>query len=319
MKIPRHVFLSYAKEDIASARKLYAELQNKLSVEIWFDEESLIPGQNWKKEISKAIKTSDIFIALISRNSVNKWGIVQKELKEAVEVMQELPQGKIYLIPVRLDNITPSHDFLSELHWINLFEDWSRGIQKIKKAIYLDSFEDKISATDFIEVDLEQMLTNILKLLENKSNSKKYQLIFRNYSTSSIILGDKDMLTQAFLNVITNAINFSIPKDKTSSIEVFVKLYENGSWMFVQVQNHGQPIAEDDILYGRIFEPFSTASSSGMGLGLAVSRMLVREHGGTIFAISTPVVNIPSKKTPSNLFLTTFTIALPKIIKHLKN
>lgn len=116
MKISRHVFLSYAKEDIVSARKVYAELQDKSFVKVWFDEESLIPGQNWKKEISKAIKTSDIFIALISRNSVNKRGIVQKELKEAVEVMQELPQGKIYLIPVRLDNITPSHDFLSELH-----------------------------------------------------------------------------------------------------------------------------------------------------------------------------------------------------------
>ena len=134
MKIPRRVFLSYAKEDIASARKLYASLRNETFVDVWFDEESLIPGQNWEKEISKAIKTSDIFIALISRNSVNKRGIVQKELKEAVEVMQELPQGKIYLIPVRLDNITPSHDFLSELHWINLFEDWSRGIQKIGRV-----------------------------------------------------------------------------------------------------------------------------------------------------------------------------------------
>jgi len=319
MKIPRRVFLSYAKEDIASARKLYAELQNKFFVEIWFDKESLIPGQNWEKEISKAIKTSDIFIALISRNSVNKRGIVQKELKEANDVRMELPPGKIYLIPVRLDNITPSHDFLSELHWINLFEDWSRGIHKIKKAIYLDSFEDKISATDFIEVDLEQMLTNILKLLENKSNSKKYQLIFRNYSTSSIILGDKDMLTQAFLNVITNAINFSIPKDKTSSIEVFVKLYENGSWMFVQVQNHGQPIAEDDILYGRIFEPFFTTSPSGMGLGLAVTKMLVEKHGGTIFVISTPNISSSFEKTQSNRFLTTFTMALSRKVNHRKD
>lgn len=319
MKIPRHVFLSYAKEDIASARKLYAELQNKLSVEIWFDEESLIPGQNWKKEISKAIKTLDIFIALISRNSVNKRGIVQKELKEAVEVMQELPQGKIYLIPVRLDNITPSHDFLSELHWINLFEDWSRGIQKIKKAIYLDSFEDKISATDFTEVNLRQILTNISRQLGQKLIDKKHRLIFGNYSINPIVLGEKNMLTQVFLNVITNAINFSIPKDTISHIEVFVKLYENVSWVFVQVQNQGQPIVEDDILYGRIFEPLFATSSSGMGLGLAVSRMLVEKHGGTIFAISTPVANVPSKKTPSNLFLTTFTIALPKIVKHLKN
>ena len=319
MKIPRHVFLSYAKEDIVSARKIYAELQDKSFVKVWFDEESLIPGQNWRKEISKAIKTSDIFIALISRNSVNKRGMSQKELKEAVEVMQELPQGKIYLIPVRLDNITPSHDFLSNLHWVNLFEDWSLGIHEIKKAIYLDFFEDKISATDFTEVNLRQILTNISRQLGQKLIDKKHRLIFGNYSINPIVLGDKNMLTQVFLNVITNAINFSIPKDTISRIEVVVKLYENGSWVFVQVQNQGQPIVEDDILYGRIFEPFFTTLSSGMGLGLAVSRMLVEKHGGTIFAISTPVANVPSKKTPSNLSLTTFTIALPKIVKHLKN
>ena len=195
MKIPRRVFLSYAKEDIASARKLYASLRNETFVDVWFDEESLIPGQNWKKEISKAIKTSDIFIALISRNSVNKRGMGQKELKEAVEVMQELPQGKIYLIPVRLDNITPSHDFLSNLHWVNLFEDWSLGIHEIKKAIYLDSFEDKISATDFTEVNLRQILTNISRQLGQKLIDKKHRLIFGNYSINPIVLGDKNMLT----------------------------------------------------------------------------------------------------------------------------
>ena len=155
----------------------------------------------------------------------------------------------------------------------------------------------------------------------NNSNLiyKKHRLIFGNYSINPIVLGDKNMLTQVFLNIITNAINFSISKDKISCIEVFIKLYENGSWVFVQVQNQGQPIVVDDILYGRIFEPFFTTLSSGMGLGLAVSKMLVEKHGGTIFAISTPVANVPSKKTPTTLFLTTFTIALPKIVKHLKN
>lgn len=313
MKIPRQVFLSYAKEDIVSARKLYTWLRKINFVEVWFDEESLIPGQNWKKEISKAIKTSDIFIALISRNSVNKRGIVQKELKEAIDVMMEFSQNKIYLIPVRLDNVIPSYDFLSDIQWINLFEDWSRGTHQIMKAISLDFFEDKISATAFTEVDLRQILTDISRLFKHKSNNKKHQIIFSNYSTSPIVLGNKDMLTQAFLNIIINASNFSIPKDTISPPEVLVKLYENGSRVFVQIQNYGQPIIEDDILHGRIFEPFFTKSSSGMGLGLAVTKMLIEKHGGAIFVTSMPMINSSFKKIQNNLSITTFAIVLPCI------
>jgi len=319
VKRSRQVFLSYAKEDVEFARKLYAELQGKFFGKIWFDEESLIPGQNWKKEISKAIKTSDIFIALISRNSVNKRGIVQKELKEAIDVMKELPEGKIYLIPVRLDNVTPSYDFLHDIHWINLFKDWNRGIHQIWKAIILDFYEDKASAMTFTEVNLEQILTNVLKLIKHTSKDKGHQLIFKNCSSNPIVLGNEEMLTQVFHNIIINAINFSIPKNKTSEPEVLVKLYENGLWVFVQVQNYGQPIVEDDILHGRIFEPFFTTSSTGTGLGLAVTKMLVEKHGGTIFAISTPATDSLFEKTQTNLFLTTFAIALPRIINRRKD
>jgi hypothetical protein len=96
------IFLSYAQEDFESARRLFNDLK-ALGVNIWFDKESLLPGQNWRVAITGAIKRSRYFLAVLSGNSVTKKGYVQKEMKHALEVVDEYPETEIFLIPVRLN------------------------------------------------------------------------------------------------------------------------------------------------------------------------------------------------------------------------
>ncbi|MDL1919030.1 toll/interleukin-1 receptor domain-containing protein, partial [Chloroflexi bacterium CFX5] len=67
------VFISYAREDSEIAKKLYDDL-SQAGVELWFDRESLAPGQDWQLEIEKAIKESTFFLALISSKSTTKRG-----------------------------------------------------------------------------------------------------------------------------------------------------------------------------------------------------------------------------------------------------
>jgi hypothetical protein len=68
-------------------------------------------GQNWELEIHNNIKSSDFFIACLSKNSVSKHGYVQKELKEAISVLDEIPENEIYIIPIRIDDcLVPSCD-----------------------------------------------------------------------------------------------------------------------------------------------------------------------------------------------------------------
>ena len=57
------VFISYGREDEKHALKLYQGLKN-IGAEPWLDSENLLPGQNWKTVISKAIRECDYFIAL---------------------------------------------------------------------------------------------------------------------------------------------------------------------------------------------------------------------------------------------------------------
>jgi TIR domain len=129
------VFLSYAREDSDSAQRLVADLRAH-GISVWFDRDSLTPGQVWKEEIKRVIRESDFFLALLSSNSVDKRGFVQAELATAKSVLDEIPHGRIYLIPARLDdcNVDPR---LRAYHCSDLFADWNAGVSQILKAIGL--------------------------------------------------------------------------------------------------------------------------------------------------------------------------------------
>jgi len=128
------VFLCYAREDLKAARKLYKSLK-KEGITVWFDQESLLPGQNWRDSIKQAIQKCNFFLALLSSNSVSKKGFVNSELTNAIEVLDTFPENRPFIIPVRLEDCTPSHQKLNELHWVDMSPEWDDGIEKILKAI----------------------------------------------------------------------------------------------------------------------------------------------------------------------------------------
>ena len=125
------VFLSYAHEDYSQAKKLYDILNSIPSVDIWFDKESLLPGQKWELEIRKAIRASRFFFLLLSKNSTEKKGFYQREIREALRVLEEYPDNEIFLIPVRLDNCEPHFEQLTSLQYVDLFPEWGAGLNKI--------------------------------------------------------------------------------------------------------------------------------------------------------------------------------------------
>lgn len=144
------VFLSYAHEDLSSARKLYTQLNSIEALNIWFDKITLKPGQNWDVEIRKAIKSAHYCLVLLSRHSMKR-GFYQKEIRIALDVLKELPEGQIFLIPVRLDNVTPHFEELSAIHYVDMFPDWFEGFRQISRA--MDVLET--SSNQLIDFDLE--------------------------------------------------------------------------------------------------------------------------------------------------------------------
>ncbi len=128
------VFISYAREDADMAMRLYHDLK-KAAVEPWLDKECLLPGQRWSDAITDAIRTSDYFLALFSSTATSKRGYVQKELREAIEVLEQIPDNMIYVIPARLDECEPTLKKFAEFQRVDLFPDYDKSVEKILRVV----------------------------------------------------------------------------------------------------------------------------------------------------------------------------------------
>jgi formylglycine-generating enzyme required for sulfatase activity len=98
------VFICHASQDQLVVNELYKRLLTESWIEPWLAEESILPGQNWRAEIDKAVEAADVVIATLSRSSVNLDGYTQREIKYALDIAREKPDSTIYIVPIRLDN-----------------------------------------------------------------------------------------------------------------------------------------------------------------------------------------------------------------------
>lgn len=124
------VFIAYAKEDRAEARKLYRALKDR-GLEPWMDEQKLLPGQNWPRAIERAIEVSDYVLLCFSRRSVVKRGFFQSELRYALDVASHVPLEEIFLLPLRLSECEVPERVARHTQYIDMFPDWEIGIQAL--------------------------------------------------------------------------------------------------------------------------------------------------------------------------------------------
>jgi formylglycine-generating enzyme required for sulfatase activity len=101
---PLRIFLCHSSSDKPTVRELYQKLSTEGWIDVWLDEEKLLPGQDWNYEIELALDKSDAVIVTLSTDSVSKEGYVQKELRFALDIALEKPEGTIFILPVRLDD-----------------------------------------------------------------------------------------------------------------------------------------------------------------------------------------------------------------------
>ncbi|NEZ62997.1 toll/interleukin-1 receptor domain-containing protein [Leptolyngbyaceae cyanobacterium CCMR0082] len=133
------IFLAHASEDKEAVTHLYQCLKAR-GFQPWLDKVDLLPGKNWRTEIPKAIKNSDVFLACLSQQSIQKRGYIQREFRMTLNAMADRPPGQIFLIPVRLDDCQipelRQEEYgisLSDYQWVNLFE--SDGFERLVKGI----------------------------------------------------------------------------------------------------------------------------------------------------------------------------------------
>ena len=154
-KRPLKVFLCHASTDKPKVRELYRYLK-KRGIQPWFDEEDLVGGQDWQVEIPKALATSDAIIICLTKNSIDREGYIQKEIKFALDKALEMPEGRIFLIPVKFEECEVPFT-LSRYQWVDLTVE--SGYAKMMKALkfraaQLERSTVEISKKDVLEENI---------------------------------------------------------------------------------------------------------------------------------------------------------------------
>ncbi|HET6976344.1 MAG TPA: toll/interleukin-1 receptor domain-containing protein [Pyrinomonadaceae bacterium] len=125
------VFLCHSSGDKSAVRDLYNRLLQD-GIDPWLDEEKLLPGQDWQREIPRAVRDCDVVIVCLSRGSISKKGYIQKEIKYALDVADEQPEGAIFIIPLKLEDCeTPER--LCRWQWVSLLEE--NGYMRLMRAL----------------------------------------------------------------------------------------------------------------------------------------------------------------------------------------
>jgi signal transduction histidine kinase len=178
----------------------------------------------------------------------------------------------------------------------NLIQDFERVVPRqldrineiVEKLLYL-SKPAKMKNED---VNVNYLLEEIVKLLEKQAIKNNVKLE-KEFEELPAIKADPDQLTQAFLNLILNAIQ-SIGDG--GYVKIRTKFFEL-STIKVQIIDNGVGIAAEKLPH--IFDPFFTTKEQGSGLGLAVTKKILLDHHGAI--------NVSSELGKG----TVFTIELP--------
>ncbi|HTH46466.1 MAG TPA: ATP-binding protein, partial [Candidatus Limnocylindria bacterium] len=156
-------------------------------------------------------------------------------------------------------------------------------------------------ALDLRPVDGHQVLQEALKTAQADIRDKRIRLSLNLQARPSTVLGDGVRLQQVLWNVLKNAAKFT-PEGGSMAVDTFVA----GEFV-VRVTDSGVGLTPQEIT--RVFQAFEQGDHArarsgyqfgGLGLGLAICRMLVEAHGGTIQA-----------ESPGRNRGATFTVRLP--------
>ncbi len=157
----RKVFLSYAREDKKSAKEIKQILED-WKFEVWFDDKSVDGGEEWPPKVAKEIDNCYFFVVLLSQTAVNKKnGFIQREINLALNRWKRR-EGNFWIIPVRLEECTPSQSEFKEISWIDFFTDIESS--KVRKLIQaLDKAPSQPINKEIIGFDLGHGETAIAK------------------------------------------------------------------------------------------------------------------------------------------------------------
>jgi nitrogen fixation/metabolism regulation signal transduction histidine kinase len=147
---------------------------------------------------------------------------------------------------------------------------------------FVQQFRDLtlIPKPKFTKISLMDMFTGLQLLFQEDLKRKDINLSTDLYPQNLLLLADRSLIDQVLINLFRNAIEAG---GKTINLKARA---EDGGRVVIRVKDDGRGIDGETI--ENIFVPFYTTKTDGSGIGLSLSREIMRMHNGTISVISSP-------------------------------
>jgi two-component system, NtrC family, nitrogen regulation sensor histidine kinase NtrY len=235
---------------LISIQNIQSELEEK-EMEAW---------QNLVRVLTHEIMNSVTPISSLA-------GIVEEELKQHIEKQQSDPLTSDQLNDIHLSLQTISKRSEGLIHFVKEF----RSLTNIPKPRQ-------------VQIEVKTLLEELVMLHRKELMEKNIQLKISVYPEDLTISADKNMIDQVIINLIKNAIQAFDETEKEKLIELKAALNEK-SRPLISIKDNGTGI--DPEALEKIFIPFFTTKKTGSGIGLSLSRQIMRQHQGTLTVKST--------------------------------
>ena len=154
-----------------------------------------------------------------------------------------------------LDTISESARGL--IKFVDTYRSLTRISVPVKKAFYLKELIDRVT-----------------QLTREQISASGAKLSYIEKSDDILLYADEDQISQVLVNLIKNAL-----QAKATNIDITAEI-DFSEAVVVNISNNGTPISKEN--YEDIFVPFYTTKQEGTGVGLSLSRQIMRLHNGSI-------------------------------------
>ncbi|MFO1063137.1 MAG: ATP-binding protein [Pirellulales bacterium] len=128
--------------------------------------------------------------------------------------------------------------------------------------------------------DIRQTIEEVIELMQSRADEAGAKLIWEAPRQFPLVRFDAEAMHRAILNVVTNAID-AVEHNEAAEVRIDLEQNANTGLTEIRVTDNGEGIEPENL--ERIFSVFeSKKGARGTGLGLPVSRKIMREHGGDI-------------------------------------
>jgi len=239
----------------------------------------LISLQNISPELEeRELESWQKLIRILTHEIMNSVAPISSTIETISEFLTDPATGK----PRQVESIS-QETIKHTLNGLEIIEGRSKGLLEfVRQYRKLTSLSQPTLST----FRIRSMLDSLALLMAERMEQEKIKLVIRIEPADLEMRADRKLMEQVFINLMNNAMEALESTDlQEKTISISACTGNNGK-LRIEVEDNGRGIPQEII--EQIFIPFFTTRDEGTGIGLSLSRNILRMHQGTIRVMSEP-------------------------------